>query len=171
MISSAGPVRPGGDSDLANDEELIQRRLLDGARLKGKAFGDFEEFDIGRTYVETLRRFGMDFMPPDAVEFPFKEWKPPRKPKRAMPDVVFAVRRGSSLVPVAVRESKGSTVVSGERAMRSAAEQALYGAAAVGCKIGIVTDGSRWRTSTCLRHWQKATSLSFRKRKNSTPGY
>ena len=153
-----------------NDEELLQRGLLSNGTLQGRRFGDFEEFDIGNTYVGTLRKAGMGFVPPEKIEFPFKEYKMPQRPTRAKPDVVYALRRGGDLLPVAVKKLKGSTAIGEERARRRAAEQAIYEAAAMDCKFGIVTDGAKWRYIDVPASLGAGDIIELEERRDFQPG-
>ncbi len=130
---------------MTNDEELIRQGYLVDGRLAGSPYGDFERFELGDTYVETLHKAGLAFIPPGSVNFPFRHYPAPAKPRRAKPDTVYAIRVGKDLVPRAVKEAKGSTRMREGKALLKAAEQALYSAVALSCDVAIVSDGSTWK--------------------------
>lgn len=124
------------------NEELVQRGYLKTGKLKGEGYGDFEEVNIGATSVAELVSVGVAATVPESIDFPFTR-KGPKKPGAAKPDRVFLRRTGGSLAPVAVAEYKAKKRFSASL-LHAAAEQALYGAIALGVRVAIVTDGEKW---------------------------
>lgn len=126
------------------NEELVQRNYLTSGRLKGEPFGEFEELNIGATSAGELVSVGVVATIPASIAFPFKSYKPPKRPSNTRPDRVFLRRSGNSLVPVAVAECKAPRHTSAAK-IATAAEQALYGALALGVRVAITTNGQHWK--------------------------
>jgi type I restriction enzyme M protein len=128
-----------------SQEELRQKEYLKEEGLVGSPYGEFESFDLGATTLRTLVEVGLRFTVADTVAFPCSEWRPPARAAMAKPDTVYALRVGGELVPVAVAEWKTPTRLRTEKQKRSAAEQALWTALAMGVGLAIVTDGATYR--------------------------
>ena len=126
-------------------EELTKQGYLVAGRLRGKRYGSFELFDLGSTTIGTLQQVGLDFVPPTAIEFRCTVYRAPKRPAICKPDTVYVRRIGSTVRPVAVAEWKDARKLKSEDDVRSAAEQAIYAALALGVKIAITTDGARSR--------------------------
>jgi len=127
-----------------SNEELIQRGYLASGRLKGDPFGDFEELNLGATTIRELVANGLVATPRASVDFPFRLYSPPKNPKSARPDRVFARRQAGQLIPVAVAENKAPRRLVGADAGIAAAEQALYCAAVLDLNVAISTDGTKY---------------------------
>ncbi len=124
------------------NEELTQRGYLATGALVGKRFGAYEELDLGATRVDELVAVGIDALVPASIDFPFKEWSPPKDPNAAKPDRVFILREGSTLRPVAISEFKAPTKFGTDAARLSACEQSFFNASALGCNMAVATNGS-----------------------------
>jgi type I restriction enzyme M protein len=88
------------------NEELTQRGYLASGKLKGELFGSFERFNIGATTVKELVTCGIGAVVPEAIDFPFSVYKPPKKPSAAKPVIrvkYFSVR-GQLFFPFFERE-------------------------------------------------------------------
>lgn len=125
------------------NEELTHRRYLSGGKLKGDAFGFFEELSIGSTTVAELRSCGLDFMLASGVSFPFKEYKPPKTPTACKPDRVLLDRRKGTPAPVAIAELKGPTKMRSAKELTRACEQGLYAAAFMGVRVAVASDNAK----------------------------
>jgi hypothetical protein len=53
------------------NEELMQRGYLPAGKLRGNAFGDFEDLNIGSTSIKELKAVGVEVAMPSAIKFPF----------------------------------------------------------------------------------------------------
>ena len=124
-------------------EELIQRGYIDFGKLKGDAFGVYEELNIGATTLRNLRQSGLDCTIAISVPFPFHEYKATKNPHLARPDRVIVDRRKGTPVPIAVIEQKPPSRFNTDKKVLAATEQALFHAAALGIRIAIATDGTR----------------------------
>lgn len=127
-----------------SNEELNQRRYLDSGRLKGESFGQFETFNIGATSVRELKAAGVSIAIPNAIDFPWSCYTPPKKPANAKPDRVFMRRESGNLVVVAVAEHKAPTKLRTSTEIQKAAEQALFAGAATGATVAAISDGRVW---------------------------
>ncbi len=126
------------------NEELIQRGYLTTGRLKGKVYGDFEELNLGATTVAELVSSGVTALVPGRIDYPFKEYKQPRQPKAAKPDSVFLRRIAGDFMPVAVAEYKAPSRLTSSKALLRANEQALHNGLALGTRVVITTNGTRY---------------------------
>lgn len=124
------------------NEELHQRGLLHEGKLKGPAFGNYEDINIGATKLSALLSAGLDAVLPTSIKFPFKKYIPPKNPKDAKPDRLFCLRTKNSLRVVAVAEHKAPSKFKGKDRLYLTAEQGIYSAVALGAPIAIATDGS-----------------------------
>lgn len=136
-------ARRAGDQFVAN-EELHQRGYLQDGQLRGTKFGDLEELNIGSTSVHELKLCGVDVIVPDTVAFPFSLYKAPKQPRAAKPDRVFLRRQDGTLRPVAVGEHKAPVKLRTPAQQKQAAEQGLFGAAALGASVAITANGERF---------------------------
>lgn len=125
-------------------EELTKQGYLGAGGLRGKRFGDFELLDLGSTTVATLQQVGLDFVPA-STSFHCTVYKAPKRQAICKPDTVYLRRVGSSVRPVAVAEWKDVSKFRSDDDVRSAAEQAVFAALALGVRIAITTDGARSR--------------------------
>lgn len=119
------------------NEELLQRKYFSDGKVKGDRFGDFEEFNLGGTSVKQLKLAGLKITAPRKISFPFKAYKAPAKPEMAKPDRVYILRKGTDLTPVAIAEDKSVKNSANDKQLLSAAEQAIYAAAACGASLAI----------------------------------
>ncbi len=125
------------------NEELIQRGYLASGKLRGQAFGTFEELNLGSTSIAELRSSGLDCNPATSVNYPFQVYKVPKIPRNAKPDRVFIDRRKGSPVPVAVAEHKKGTKLRSAKEFQGACEQGLFQAATLGLRVAVATDGQK----------------------------
>jgi len=123
-------------------EELIQRRYIRQGEMKGDPFGLFESFDLGSTTARELQRVGLLDRIPETVDFPFSQYKAPRRIETLKPDSLYVRRTDEGVNVVAVKEVKGPTEFDTARKQEKACEQALVGAAVCGAAIAVATDGS-----------------------------
>lgn len=142
------------------NEELAQRGYVSTGRLRGGAFGEYEELNIGATSVGELVAAGVTITVPASIQFPFTTYKAPKKPTASKPDRVFLHRSGSSLAPVAIAEHKQAKKRS-DAAFLSAAEQALYSALALGVRVAVVTNGERWKYVDTAASSQQGALIYF----------
>ncbi|PKV76803.1 HsdM family class I SAM-dependent methyltransferase [Nocardia fluminea] len=126
-------------------EELAQKGYVTPDGLRGTRFGEFERLDLGATSVERLYKAGLDFSVAATVDFPCQKYKAPKLPKNAKPDTVYVQRIGDRVFPVAVAEWKDPSRLRSVDDQLKAAEQAVYGALAMGLRIALTTDGVRNR--------------------------
>ncbi len=124
-------------------EQLIQNDQIQNNKLKGEAFGKFERLKLGATTVEHLIKSGLHVTVPAAISFPFTLYKPPATPKSCKPDNVCIQHVGSVARPVAVEEFKNAKFLKSAASILKAAEQGLYGAAALGVNLAVIRDGAK----------------------------
>ena len=151
------------------NEELVQRKYLATGELKGDKFGAFEELNIGATSVAELGASGVSFTAPTSVEYPFKLYKAPKSANAAKPDRVFLRRSPAGLVPVAVGEHKAKSKLTDEKAQLRAAEQVLFAAAALGARIAVTTDGSKYRYVDVEASLSKGEIVHFAEKRDLNP--
>ena len=125
-------------------EELSKRDYLVNGSLKGNAFGEFEDFNLGDETVKELVRYGISAIVPKAIKFPFQAYSPPKKPESARPDRVIVLRNKKILTPVAVVEYKKPGKLKASADLLATAEQGLFAAAALTVRIAVVTDKDRF---------------------------
>lgn len=125
------------------NEELIQRGYLASGALKGDTFGEYELLNIGQTTIKELVAVGVEATPPKSIDFPFANYKAPKKPISAKPDRVYLRRVLDHLVPVATAENKAPGKHKTEKEKLTSAEQALFAAASLGVNIAITSDGTK----------------------------
>lgn len=125
------------------NEELEQRGYLPEGKLKGRKFGSFEELDIGKTSIKELVASGVAAAIPSAVSYPFKEFKPPKRPEAAEPDTVYVQRITDKLFPVAVAEHKRASRRKSDKDVLKATEQALFYGLVLGAKVAITYRGNK----------------------------
>lgn len=121
------------------------RGYLGGGELRGPKFGQFEQLMLGGTSVETLVQSGVQAIVPTSIDYPFKAYKPPKKPVSARPDRVFLKRVGDNLTAVATAENKAPKKFKSDKDLLEADEQAFFAASALGVHIAITSDGSKDR--------------------------
>lgn len=143
------------------NEELIQRGYLDDAGLKGDVYGSFEHLSLGATNVRELRSIGLVETIPNAVDFPFSIYKPPKNPANTKPDDVYFDRNSDVPQIIAVKEMKKPSEFDTEQKRTSAAEQALYSSATVGANVGITSDGSKYLYINVQRSLNNKTLVFF----------
>lgn len=124
-------------------EELIQRGYIDSGKLKGNAFGVYEELNIGATTLQDLRLSGLDCTIASKVSYPFREYKATKNPHLAKPDRVIIDRRKGTPVSVAIIEQKPPSKFNTEKKVLVASEQALFYAAVLGIRVAVATDGKK----------------------------
>lgn len=129
------------------NEELNQREYLANGYLKGKAFGRFEEINIGATRLDALVKSGVSATLPQDHAFQPSEYKAPKKPESLKPDTVILERTDGDLVTRAVIEHKRTSEFngkSGPKKILSAQEQALMAASCLGAPIAVATNGVKY---------------------------
>lgn len=151
------------------NEELVQRKYLVTGELKGDRFGAFEELNIGATSVAELGAAGVAFTAPTNVDYPFKLYKTPKSGNAAKPDRVFLRRSAAGLVPVAVGEHKAKAKLADEKAQLRAAEQVLFAAAALGTRIAVTTDGTKFRYVDVEASLSKGEIVYFAEKRDLNP--
>ncbi len=123
------------------NEELHQRHYVPSGKVKGTKFGGYEELNIGGTHVRELKAVGVDVTIPSSIDFPFKAYKPPKKPGAARPDRAFLLRRDGKLTAVATAENKAPGKLRTATEIERSAEQGLFAAAALGAPIAVTSNG------------------------------
>ncbi|MFB9882072.1 N-6 DNA methylase [Planobispora siamensis] len=126
-------------------EELAQKGYLTTEGIKGKRFGDFELLELGATTLSTLAKEGLDFTPASTISFPCTQYKPPARANLCKPDSVYLHRVGNRAFPIAVAEWKARSRFKKGNDALAAAEQAVVSALAMGVRIAITTDGTRFQ--------------------------
>lgn len=127
------------------NEELTMRGYLSTGELRGEKFGQFEQLVIGQTSVDALILSGVQAIVPASVDYPFKAYKPPKRPGAAKPDRVFLKRLGDSLTAVATAENKAPKKFKTDQDLLAADEQAFFSASALGVHVAISSDGAKDR--------------------------
>lgn len=152
------------------NEELIQRSYLSSGKLKGDPFGDFEELNVGATTIKELLANGVKAVVPNTVSYKFEAYKPPKNPLTAKPDRVFLRRNGSDLEPVAVAENKAAKKLHSDKELLKAAEQAYFSAAALGVRVAITTNGTRFFYIDVDATTNEGTLQYFDEKRDFNPG-
>lgn len=127
------------------NEELTQRGYYDADGLRGDTFGIYEELNLGATSIDALVRAGLKFSPQLSFEFPFVEFRPPRRPMSSKPDRLVCRRDADGFRPVAVLEHKAPNEIDADRKLLKAAEQALF--------YGLILDTPVVALSNGAKHW------------------
>lgn len=123
-------------------EELGQRGYLSGQALKGQKYGRYEHLNIGATSIDALVKAGVSAIIPSEIDFPFSQYKAPKKPAAAKPDQVFLHRIDDALTPVAVAENKAPKAYKSADQILYAQEQALFAGMALNVPVAVTTDGA-----------------------------
>jgi type I restriction-modification system DNA methylase subunit len=146
------------------------RGYIASGELRGEKYGQFEHLVIGQTSVDALVLSGAQTIVPTSVEFPFKAYKPPKRPGSAKPDRVFLRRLGDSLAPVATAENKAPKKFKSDQDLLAADEQAFFAASALGVHVAISSDGAKDRYIDVQRTATTGEIVFFQEARDLNPG-
>lgn len=127
------------------NEELEQRGLIKNGKLTGTKFGIFEEVNVGGSSIAHLIQAGLEDRLAANVDFPFTKYKVPKNTKAAKPDLLYVLKKGGKIEPIAVKEAKAASKRTSKGDVLKAAEQALFSASAVGGRFAIIGEGDRFK--------------------------
>ena len=127
-----------------SSEELIQRGYVAADGLRGDPFGLYERLSIGSTSLSALVRCGLTVVLPDKVDYPFVEYKPPKRVGSSKPDEMAIRRDADGLRPVAIVEHKFPSELNNDRKTLKAAEQAIFYGIALGLDVAGFTEGANY---------------------------
>jgi type I restriction enzyme M protein len=151
-------------------EDLTSEGYLATGALRGEPYGDFEMLRLGQTPVSELVSVGLTALVPTAIDFPFTRYRPPQRPSAVKPDRVYMRREGTVVLPVAVEEWKPPRNLRTPEQQIAAAEQALYGALALGVHVGVVSGGSGTKFVDVQASSAAGELCYFDERRDMNPG-
>ena len=151
-------------------EELVQRGYMATGVLRGGAYGVFEELDLGATSLQELKGAGLDCTIAAHVPFTFSAYKTPKNPGQSKPDRLILDRRKGTPVPVAVVEWKPPSNFNSKKKILSASEQALFGAAALGVRVAVATDGASYAYLDVDQSITSGRLVHFPEQRDLNPG-
>jgi len=129
---------------VANEEFLQRGYYTADGKVKGDAFGKFEQFELGNSNLNALLQVGLIESVATEVKFPFEHYKIPQKSLNSKPDSVYARVINNSRTVVANREVKKPSEFNSEQKLLSALEQGLYVGALLQVEVSIITDGNSY---------------------------